>query len=112
MVSPLDWLATVSQPFIAGLLALVAWYLKRGWRELREIKQDNQFFHRAIKGDERLGYPGLMDRTNTTKQRLNTVIKNQKKMHDNLEEYGVVDEDEVQHPEEINGPNPSFEDIE
>lgn len=112
MVSPLDWLATVSQPFIVALLGLVAWYLKKGYNQMEQIKSDNKFFHKAIKGDEQLGYPGLMNRTNTTKQRLNTVIRNQKEIHENLEEYGVVDGTDVTPADEVNGPNPTIEDIE
>ena len=110
MVSPLEWLATVSQPFIVALLGLVSWYLKRGYATMQEIKSDNRFFHKALKGDDRLAYPGLIKRTNKMKQNQNTIARNQRQMYQSLNEYGVVKED-IDPPEEVNGPNPSVDDL-
>lgn len=78
---------------------------------MEEIKEDNEFFHKAIEGDDDLGYPGLMKRTNRMKENQNDIIRNQRRMHDRLTEYGVVDGDMV-HPDEVNGPNPRVEDLE
>ena len=110
MVSPLEWLATISQPFIVALLGLVAWYLRRGYATMQEIKADNQFFHKALKGDDRLGYPGLIKRTNKMKQNQNTIAQNQRNMYQSLNEYGVV-KDEIDPPVEVNGPDPDVEDL-
>ncbi len=109
MVEPLDWLATVSQPFIVALLGVGGWYARKAVKTMNEIQDENRFFRKAIQGDDSLGYPGLMDRTNKMKDNVNQLSQNQQQIADELQEYGITGD--IDPPGEINGPDPKVEEF-